>query len=175
MIIGMLSDTHDRIDRFKKIVEIFSERKVDLIIHCGDWKLAKSVVYFGDLLREFKLPSAISVFGNNDINKEDLTKASDKVDFSYEPVLDLDFDKRIIGVLHGDNKSKLASLISSNYYDLVCYGHTHSPLISQFSRTIIVNPGTILGRFPSVAIYDTVYNSAKIIYFSNHLNKDISV
>ena len=36
MIIGVISDTHNNLRNVKKIIELFNEKKVELVIHTGD-------------------------------------------------------------------------------------------------------------------------------------------
>jgi len=36
MLIGIISDTHDNARNLLKAVELFNEKEVGLVIHCGD-------------------------------------------------------------------------------------------------------------------------------------------
>ena len=38
MKIGIISDTHDQVERAEQAAEIFSKEAVDKIYHLGDWK-----------------------------------------------------------------------------------------------------------------------------------------
>ena len=37
MLIGVIADTHDNMDKLKKAVDLFNERAVELVLHAGDY------------------------------------------------------------------------------------------------------------------------------------------
>ena len=39
MKLGIISDTHDRVDNIIKMVNILNQHQVKLVIHCGDWDM----------------------------------------------------------------------------------------------------------------------------------------
>ena len=53
----------------------------------------------------------------------------------------------------------------SGLYDAVFFGHTHSAEQRQLGGTLVVNPGEVYGRqgAPSIGVYDTETNTARII------------
>ncbi len=57
------------------------------------------------------------------------------------------------------------ALASGEQYDLVCYGHDHARTITWMGRTLLLNPGEVMGRFGthSVAVYDTERGTAPLI------------
>ena len=61
MQIGVVSDTHNNLKNIDKIIALFNEKKVSLVIHTGDIANAKSLEKFSKL--ESKL---VGVYGNND-------------------------------------------------------------------------------------------------------------
>ena len=46
MILGVVSDTHNRLSNVEKIIDIFNEKKVDKVIHTGDITQAKTLSRF---------------------------------------------------------------------------------------------------------------------------------
>ena len=61
MIIGVFSDSHDNIEKIKKAVSFFNDRKVDLVIHAGDFIAPFSIAPMEELNCQL-----VCVFGNND-------------------------------------------------------------------------------------------------------------
>ena len=168
MLIGIISDTHDNAINLLKAVKIFNEKKVDLVIHCGDW-VSPYIVDFCDELN----CKIISVFGNNEGDGyRFLTRHQKKkwnIEFNKGSV-ELDLDGKKAVVYHGDSKPLLKGLIDSQNYDIVFSGHTHKALIETKGKTLHVNPGSISGASESklsdqitIAVYDTQTNQAEII------------
>jgi len=58
------------------------------------------------------------------------------------------------------------ALAKSGCYDLVIYGHTHTPDIRTVNNTLIINPGEASGWLygkPTVAVADLSAMTAEII------------
>jgi putative phosphoesterase len=55
-------------------------------------------------------------------------------------------------------------LAASGRHDLVCYGHNHQASIETVGKTLLVNPGEVMGRFgrSTYAVYDAVTHSATL-------------
>lgn len=171
MLIGIISDTHDNAINLLKAIKIFNEKKVDLVIHCGDWVSP----FMPDFCKDLKT-KIISVFGNNegDIYRF-LTRAEKKnwnIEF-YNKSIELELDNRKIVVYHGDSKPLLKGLIESQKYDVVFSGHTHTPLIERKGKTLHINPGSTSGLCESkivdeitIVIYDTKKSDGEIIPLS---------
>ena len=80
-----------------------------------------------------------------------------------------EIDKKIIAIFHGDDKNINNLIIESQKFDLVCLGHTHVAKIERIGKTLVINPGSLIGYFvgkksySTVAVYDTALDNAKII------------
>ena len=72
MKIGLISDTHDKIQNIRKAVRIFNDKHVDLVIHAGDFVNPIAV----ESLAGVKL---VRVLGNNDTDIAGLTSTFDKI------------------------------------------------------------------------------------------------
>ena len=76
MVIGVTGDTHNNLKNIKEICSIFNKNWAELVIHTGDISLPKSLLAFKELSCPLKV-----ILGNNDEGeKEDLIKASNKFD-----------------------------------------------------------------------------------------------
>jgi len=169
MKLGIISDTHDRVDNIIKMVNILNQHQVKLVIHCGDWVAPFTLQYYQPL----KCPLR-GVFGNNDGDKFRHLRLSQtkkfKVDVEYEDTfLELEIDKRKLAVYHGDYASITHALVTCGEYDAVFHGHTHVKVNQTVGKVLSLNPGTLLPQTSptvkgaSFAIYDTATNSAEII------------
>lgn len=175
MKVGIISDTHDRLETIIKALEIFREQKVELIIHCGDW-IAPFTLEFYDKQNTTHIPTK-SVFGNNDgdIKRIIERNAELKTPIEFAPKLAFDFmiEKRHIVVFHGYDKAMLSSLIECSRYDIVFTGHTHVVRNEYVGKTLVFNPGStcyaansFIIKKASVGIYDSLLNKARVIYLS---------
>ncbi|MDZ4742838.1 MAG: metallophosphoesterase family protein [Verrucomicrobiota bacterium] len=136
MKIGLISDTHDRMDQ--RIHEIF--QRVDHIIHAGD-------VCDSDIIEELGViaPTTV-VLGNND----DYLKAPQ---YSVPVFCGIRF--LVIHILD----SHLAKIqIAESKPDIVIYGHTHVPRDEKVNGIRFINPGSVFrgrqGALRSVAVLE---------------------
>jgi len=167
MKIGVISDTHDQIMRVKKAVEIFNKEKVKLVVHCGDI-IAPFTLHF---YKELKCPIKF-LFGNNagDINRHPTyAKKLGLIDYEFGTFFSIEIDGKKIAAYHGDNPEITEALIKCGSYDCVFSGHDHVSRIKKQGKVLFVNPGTLVDKYrkgvtpPSIAIYDSVTDAAKII------------
>ncbi len=132
MIIGIIADTHDNLDKIKTAVDLFNERKVEHVIHAGDYTSPFTFRVLKELKCEFT-----GIFGNNDGDKLLLQKMSGGRIFNQPLIFELN-GKKII-VIHEHHI--VDALADSGHYDLLIYGHLHEPDIRKVRKTLIVNPG----------------------------------
>lgn len=133
MLIGIVSDTHDHMDRLRAALRRFAAAGVDLVLHAGDFVSPFMVVPFQEAgLR------VIGVFGNNDGDKLFLRERFDGVgDLNFGPY-EVELGGRKIVLMH--EPRALEALVASGRYDLIVYGHTHQ-LDLRPGRPLVVNPG----------------------------------
>ena len=163
MILGVVSDTHNRISNIEKIIDIFNSNNVDKVIHTGDITQAKSLEKFS------RLNSPLyGVFGNNDLQEEGLKEISDKEGFSFkDPPFTIELGGRKIVILHEpDNLEEIISQIDS--VDLIVHGHTHRYRSEIVNGIKIFNPGESAGILPgknAVGLIDLSNLKTKRIFF----------
>ena len=171
MILGIISDTHNKVETIEKGLQLFTHHGVEQIIHCGDWTTVATMNLFMELANKQKLPVK-GVLGNRDTEIIDTIKNSPgfvlPVDVAEQVILKL--GGKIIAVYHGHHKRTLRNLIVSQQYDVVCTGHTHKPKVQIFGRTLVINPGSVAFTIPRsknpvlcVALYDTTDNQATLL------------
>ncbi len=156
MLVGIFSDTHDNLDKIKKATELFKQKGVRTVIHCGD-----IVAPFSAKLIDAEISVPIYVvYGNNDGEKEGLKKVFPQI---AEPPLLIDIEHKIIIVAH-DFAQIPADMIEKA--DILAAGHTHVAEITKKNDKLWINPGDCSGWLKgraSIAILDTDTLKAEII------------
>lgn len=137
MIIGILSDTHDRAEWMAAGVRTLQQAGAAFFIHCGDIGGQECV----DLLAG--LPSAF-VFGNTDFDRAGLARYATSIDVScYGNFADLELDRKKFAVLHGDDARLGKRLLDAQAHDYLLHGHTHVRADRRVGRTRVINPGAL--------------------------------
>ena len=72
MKIGLIWDTHDNIDNILKAVREFNSRRVDIVLHAGDFVSPMTVESFAGI-------KLVGILGNNDTDIPGLTSAFNKI------------------------------------------------------------------------------------------------
>jgi putative phosphoesterase len=139
MKIGIIADTHDHMVKIQKAVEIYKRRKVEAIVHCGD-----IVAPFA--LRPFEKAGIrfIAVFGNNDGEKEGLSKlVASFGEIHHSPLAFILAEKKFLLCHAPLGKEDLSSACAE--HDYVCFGHTHKITHEKTKRGLLINPGEACG------------------------------
>lgn len=145
MKILIVSDTHGRDEKLEAAVAV--EQPFDYLIHCGD---VEGREFFIEALAE--CPCTI-VAGNNDFFS----------DLPREDEIVLEGHK--IMVTHGRNYGVSMDLYgiseeaAARECEMVCFGHTHKPIIEKKNGVLVINPGSLSfprqeGRQPSYAVME---------------------
>ena len=157
MLIGLMSDTHDHQDYTRKAIDLFNLRRVEYVIHAGDYTSPFTLKLFKELNCKY-----VGIFGNNDGDKLLLLERSASNIF-YQPYL-FTLHKRKIVVVHEHHL--VDALADSGHFDLIVYGHTHEPVVKKVNNTLVVNPGEagswLYGK-ATVAIADLEEMEAEVI------------
>jgi putative phosphoesterase len=162
MLLGIISDTHDRLPLLDKAVKRLNEEKVELVLHAGDYVAPFVAPNFRPLKARL-----VGVFGNNDGDRELLKKRFTQLGAEIRgKFAEVMVDGLRIALLHGDDGELLRSLIDVESYDVILHGHTHEARIWRKGKTLVINPGEVCGYLsekPTIAILDTQTRNAKII------------
>ena len=167
MKIGIISDTHDHVERIKKAIGILNEEKIDLAYHLGD--ICSPFVL--PLFKELKC-SVKAVFGNNDADIFKLVNRAPANFSFYDRFFVDEVNGKKICLFHGDHEELALRLFESGKYDLLLRGHNHAAEIKRNDKTLMINPGNLIEKFndaskdwtePSVAVYDFERDKATII------------
>ncbi len=167
MLVGVMSDSHDNLSKIDSAVKAFTEAKVDMIIHLGDYiapfslaRVLKSGIRF------------IGVLGNNDGERLGLKEIASKAGQElYDPPYEMTINGKRILLLHGfgprDRTVGIVEKIArGGGYHVILYGHTHEVDVRVEGGTLILNPGEVFGGLSgrsTVAILDLDRMEAKVI------------
>ena len=155
MKIAIISDTHDSLEKIKAFLQEIKDKKIDLIIHAGDFCSPYTAFSFEDL----GIPM-IGVFGNNDGDKLALkSKYEGIAEISDYCMFYLTQDGDRIVITHYPDLVK--SLAKSGDYDYVIYGHTHKIDISEEGECLIINSGTLSGHLAESASFIILNTNTK--------------
>ena len=161
MIIGAMSDTHDRLDAVERAISFFNSQQVTDVLHAGDLVSPFVAPLFSSLKANLHY-----VWGNNEGDHEFI-----KVKFTgigISPVGDfaaLQLGGKKIALLHGTHQEIVDSLIESGAYNLIVRGHSHRAEIVE-GETLVVNPGEVCGYLTgrqTVALIDLAKMHGQIV------------
>ncbi len=162
MIVGLIADTHDRLQMVDKAIKKLNEMKVELVLHAGDY-IAPFVI---PRFKELKA-TLIGVFGNNDGDHELLKERFSELSLEMRGnFAELNVDGLKIALLHGHEEELLKALVNSEGFDVVVHGHTHKAEVYRKGKTLVVNPGEVCGYLSgksTIALLDTDKREAEII------------
>lgn len=140
MDIAVLSDTHDNIWKLEAAMPHL--KTAEVILHCGDLCAPFVVKQLGEGLGE--RPIHI-VWGNNDGDTfliSQIAAAFPNVAL-HGPLARLETGGLRVAVNHYPDIAR--GLALSGEYDLVCYGHDHTPHDEWLGDCLLLNPGEVMG------------------------------
>lgn len=129
MRILIVSDTHRRDENFDKVID--SVGKIDMVIHCGDTEGTERI------MEQTAGVTFVAVKGNNDWFS--FTRMEEELKLEGHKIL----------VAHGHtyrvhtSNDRLVEEALSRDCDIVLYGHTHVPSLSEKNGVTVCNPGSL--------------------------------
>ncbi len=162
MLIGLIGDTHDNLDKIRDAVELFNERRVG------------HVLFVGDLVSPIALPpfrrlncKLTGCFGDNEGNKTGILSGIPVIGTIAEAPVDYVADDGTRFVLvHAIDQLR----DYSQPFDVAVYSHTHRAKSQRDdSGRWFINPGEaggwVFGK-ATVAIFDTEKSEVEIVELS---------
>ncbi len=136
MLIGVLSDSHGRLDTTSAAVSLLLERGAEVLLHLGDLGGA-------EVIDELPGPRARIVFGNCDGDLEELRRHAEAAGVTVDhPLGRLVADGRVIAFTHG-HLDRLVSEPIRQGADYLLLGHTHAVRDERVGPTRVINPGAL--------------------------------
>lgn len=136
MRIGVLSDSHGRVEMTARAVGALIDAGAELLIHLGDFETEAVVEQLAGH------PARI-VFGNCDGNIMSLTRAAERLGIIVNhPLGDVRIDDRRIVFTHGHLERLMQEAIVSRP-DYLLHGHTHATADCLVEGVRVINPGAL--------------------------------
>ena len=133
MKIGVMADSHENMPMIAQAVELFNRKKVELVLHAGDFISPITAKEFEKLKAKL-----IGVFGNNDGDKLYLSHKFRKIGEIHPDTWEMEIGGKRIALMH--QPRFLEALIASKKYDIIIYGHTHRVDLRP-GPPLVLNPG----------------------------------
>ena len=158
MRLGILSDTHNQLERTRRAVELLIRGGAEVLIHCGDFTRP-------DILAACSSLPCYFVFGNNDgDNVAELRRVGGQVGavcLEWGDVIELG-GKRI-GVTHGDMRIDVKRVLAQ-VPDYLLSGHSHVANDFYDGAVRRINPGALhRAEHHSVVILDLERDSVEFL------------
>ena len=161
MLLGILSDTHDRVDAMAAAMKLLREAGAEFYVHCGDVGSERVLDHLAGV------PAAF-VFGNTDWDRAALARYAESIGVAcHGSFADLDLGGKRIAVTHGDDFRLKQRLIAEQKHDYLLQGHTHVRADTRLGATRLINPGALhRAREKTVALLDTTTDTLKFLAVS---------
>jgi len=164
MLVGLMSDTHDRIPAIAELVKRMAERGVGMVLHAGDFCSPFSLKPIQDANIALG-----GVFGRNDGDREGLRAAAQQgmgMELFESPHSFQIGDHKIL-IVHdlGDVAAR-----SIKAHHIVIHGMEHQQSMKTRGETLIINPGEACGWLhgaPTAAVLDLDTKHVEFIKLSD--------
>ncbi len=160
MLIGIISDSHDRLENISKAVSLLNEQGVDIVLHAGDIVSPFTARVFSQLRCRIHF-----VWGNNDGDKLTLAKVFSGIAAFHGWVMHEELGGLSIYMAHHITDD-LAEKLAKAGFDLIISGHTHNLSIKRSGHSMIINPGELCGYLTgksTIVVLDSSTMQAKVI------------
>lgn len=151
MILGILSDTHDRVEAMAAAMDLLRRHGAEFFVHCGDVGSERVLDHLAGVRGAF-------VFGNTDWDRPALSRYAAQIGVAcHGDLADLELGGKKIAVTHGDDFKLKQRVLSEQRHDYLLQGHTHVRADQRVGRTRVINPGALhRAKEKTVATLDTV-------------------
>lgn len=163
MKVAVLSDSHDNTQNLRQALKRARDSGCEAIIFLGDFCAPPAF----RIVAEEKLPTYF-VFGNVDGEQSIISREAavmQHVTFDRD-FLEFELSGKRIAICHRPEFAE--GLAATGKYDVVFHGHTHTPRNEMIGKTLLANPGEILGSVSgaSFGIYDTASGCFEVVRLS---------
>jgi len=141
MLLAVMGDSHDNREGLRKAVGLAVEKGAKVLFHTGDLISA----FMLEILQDFQ-GRIYLVKGNND---GDPLTVSRRIRQEcpqikeYGEFIIVDFDEFRVAITHLPEHARAHAM--SGDFDMVFYGHTHEYSEKMVGKTLLLNPGDIMG------------------------------
>lgn len=177
MKIGLVSDSHGRVELLRRAAVMLAARGARAVVHCGDVGSVACIRALGigiggedstSCIRALGIGgggeatvAAYAVSGNMDRHIDRLAAEARRCGVRFHRrVVEVPLgDGRYLAATHGDDERFLSELVAGGQFPYVCHGHTHRIRDERFASVRVICPGALRypqdPRRPTAAILDT--------------------
>ena len=159
MKIAILSDSHGRIDKLKKLFYFCKNEKIQKIIHAGDFLVDGAAEIFAEFLDQ----NFFVARGNCDVDAENWRKIENQKNISASEILHFSIQKINFAASHIRGFAQNFCREKKIATDVFVHGHTHRAEFLPEKNFFILNPGS-LADDGSFLIFDTEKFSQQKIF-----------
>jgi uncharacterized protein len=158
VLIGILSDTHDRLESTLAGMNLLRGGGAEFYIHCGD-------VGGQQIIDQLAGLKAALVWGNNDWDRRELTRYAETLGIQvFQASGELDLDGKRFALAHGDDPRIVREFVEQQQHDYLLVGHSHVKSDQRVGRIRLINPGALhRASEKSVALLDTASDDLKFL------------
>ncbi|WP_297443218.1 YfcE family phosphodiesterase [Sulfurimonas sp.] len=159
MKIGIISDSHTKVEKAKDAIAMLLQNGAEFFIHAGDIVDPETL----DIL-EASGKKYIAVYGNNDAH---LAEYHNKYHLVQEPYY----------FKLANTKFKLMHLpfYMSNDAEIIIFGHTHTFKVDFIEGTLFINPGEVCARNKPISecvLLDVVEDEFIVQYYTQNKKEE---
>ena len=158
MLVGLISDTHDRLPAIDRALQLFTARKVEALVHPGDIIAPFAAKPLRDYCEQANIKLYVT-YGNNDGERAGLKNVLPQI---QDGPLQIALDGCRILVHHFIEWCDQGDIDGA---DVVVTGHTHEVSTNYDGDRLLVNPGECCGWVTgrcTVALLDTAVRDVEI-------------
>jgi putative phosphoesterase len=150
MRVGLLSDTHDRLEAAAAAMKVLRDAQAEAFLHAGDVGSEQII----DLLAG---ENAAFVWGNNDLDRGELARYADQLGVKcLNNFGEITLGGKLFAITHGDDQRRIDLVLKDQRHDYLITGHTHQKHDQRIGKVRWINPGALhRAREKTVAILDT--------------------
>ncbi len=150
MLLGILSDTHDRVNAAAAAIAALKDAGAEHYLHCGD-------VGGEEVLDQLAGLPAAFVWGNTDYDRAALQRYATELGIQcFGAFGELELDGKRIAITHGDDTSIVRRVLDGQRHDYLSLGHSHVMADSRVGNVRVINPGALhRAKVKTVATLDT--------------------
>ncbi|HTL30153.1 MAG TPA: metallophosphoesterase family protein [Tepidisphaeraceae bacterium] len=158
MLVGLLSDTHDRLNAMIAGMNALQQAAAEIFIHCGD-------VGSEQIFDQLAGTNSIFVWGNNDWDRTDLARYAQALSIrNGDTFAEVPLDGKLAAVTHGDDAKIIRRVLEGQKHDYLFLGHSHVRADHHVGKVRVINPGALHRANPkSVALLDTATDIVRFI------------
>lgn len=158
MLLGILSDSHDKIPALRAAIRVLVANGAQQLIHCGDIGGEQAI----DCLAGH--PAAF-VWGNCDWDRRGLDEYARSIGVTCLGTAGcLDLAGKRVCVTHGDEPPIVQRLLADPAADYLLMGHTHALRDEKIGRVRVINPGALhRAATKTVALLDLTTDRLQVL------------